>query len=81
MFVLGVSRKEEMKLFEVTTEYTHNKETIKSVEYVTSEANTIKSVVDYFAEHCYQYEKELIGVREVLVIVQHINKELAGEKK
>ena len=64
-----------MKVFEVTSEYSvgNEKEITTERQYVTSEDNTLKSVVDYFTKHCYEYDKELIGVREVLTIVQHIN--------
>lgn len=63
-----------MKVFEVTTEHCENdsKEITTTVQYVTSEEDTLMSVVDHFTRHCYEYEKSLIGVREVLVIVQHI---------
>jgi hypothetical protein len=63
-----------MKVYEVTCEYSHGsgEEVITERQYVTSKDNTLKSVVDYFTEHCEQYEKELLGVREVLTIVQHI---------
>ena len=62
-----------MKVFEVTTEYAGpDKDLIREVAYVTSEADTLKSVTDYYTEHCYQYEKDLKAVREVLTIVQHI---------
>ena len=63
-----------MKLFEVICELTDgdSKEIIKEVQYVTSEKDTLKSVTDHFTDHCFQYEKELKGVREVLSIVQHI---------
>lgn len=64
-----------MKVFEVTTEHCEgdSKEIIKTVKYVTSKENTLKSVTDYFTSHCEQYEKDLMGVREVLVIVEHID--------
>lgn len=62
-----------MKVFEVITEYEDSSnKTIAEYQYVTAENNTLKSVVDYFTEHCYQYEKELKSVKEVLVIIQHI---------
>ena len=65
-----------MKVFEVTTEHCEadSKEITTTVQYVTSEENTIMSVVDHFTRHCYEYEKDLKGVREVLVIVQHLSK-------
>jgi len=64
-----------MKVFEVTTEHCEggSNEIIKTVQYVTSTRNTLKSVTDYFTDHCEQYEKDLIGVREVLTIVENIN--------
>jgi ribosomal protein S15P/S13E len=65
-----------MKVFEVITEYCEgdSKEITKTVQYVTSDKNNLKSIVDYFTSHCQQYEKDLIGVREVLTIVEHIKK-------
>ena len=64
-----------MKVFEVTCEYceSDSKEITTEVQYVTSELDTLKSVIDYFTNHCFEYEKHLLGVREVLTIVQHIN--------
>lgn len=59
-----------MKVFEVITE--HQDEVNTTRMYVTSEQNTLKSVTDYFTQHCFDYEQELMGVREVLTIVQHI---------
>jgi len=63
-----------MKVFEVTTEHysEDSKQISKQVQYVTTDKNTLKSVVDYFTKHCEQYEEDLIGVREIIVIVQHI---------
>lgn len=65
----------KMKVFEVVCEYCmkDSKEVTTERQYVTSEENTLKSVVDYFTKHCFEYEKDLIGVREVLTIVQNIN--------
>ena len=65
-----------MKVYEVTCEYCvgDSEETTTEVRYVTSEENTLKSVTDYFTKHCEEYEKDLLGVREVLTIVQHIAK-------
>ena len=64
----------QMIVFEVIMEYckSNSDEIITERQYVTSEENTIKSVTDYFTQHCFEYEKHLIGVREVLTIVQHI---------
>lgn len=63
-----------MKVFEVITEHCEgdSKEITKTVQYVTSEENTLLSVVDHFTRECMEYEKDLIGVREVLVITQNI---------
>ena len=65
------------KVFEVTTEYFigDSEELTTERQYVTSEDNTFKTVVDYFTRHCYEYEKELLSVREVLTICQHVKKE------
>ena len=64
------------KVFEVITEHDHglSKEILRMVQYVTCHDNKIKTVVDYFIKHCHEYEKELIGVKEVLTIVEHIEK-------
>ena len=71
-----------MKVFEVIVEYCKDDSTeiITSREFVTSEDNTIKSVVDYFTQHCVEYEKELKSVREVLTIVQSIGKPFAARR-
>ena len=63
-----------MKVFEVTMEFcrSDSKEIEREVNYVTSELDTLISVVEYFTEHCFQYDKDLIGVREVLNLVTHI---------
>ena len=63
-----------MKVFEVITEHCEgdSNKIITTVEYVTSKKDTLKSVTDHFTEHCEQYEKDLKGVREVLVIVRHV---------
>ena len=63
-----------MRVFEVTTEHCEGNsyETLKTVQYVTSEMDTIKSVTDHFTIHCEEYEKELKGIREVLIITEHI---------
>ena len=64
-----------MKVFEVTTEHCpgDSKEVITTRLFVTSKENTLKSVTDYYTTHCFQYEKDLIGVREILTIVEHID--------
>jgi len=65
-----------MKVFEVTIEISNGKEINTSVQYVTSEENTLKSVADYFTRHCEQYEEDLKSVCEVITIVQDIKKNL-----
>lgn len=62
------------KVFKVITERLEGKEIIEEIQYVTSESDTLQSVVNYFAAHCEQYPKELKGVHEVVTIVQHINR-------
>ena len=60
-----------MKVFEVRTEHCRadGNEIIESVQYVTSEKDTLLSVTEYFAKHC---EEDLKSVKEVVNIVQHI---------
>jgi hypothetical protein len=62
------------KVFEVLTEHCEgdSNEITITRQYVTAKDNTIKAVTDYFTVECEQYEKQLMGVKEVLVIVQHI---------
>lgn len=59
-----------MKVFEVITEHCKddNKEVIKTVQYVTSKENSLLSVVEHYTSHCYEYEKDLISVRDVLTV-------------
>lgn len=63
-----------MKVFQVTTERCedYNKEILIEVQYVTHKEDTIQAVTEYFTERCEQYGEDLKGVREVLVILQHI---------
>jgi hypothetical protein len=63
-----------MKVFEVITEHVPNDSTeiTRTVQYVTSQEDTLKSVADYFTNHCEQYEKSLLCVKEVLVLTEHI---------
>lgn len=63
-----------MRVFEVTTEHciSGGNEITTTRSYVTAEDNTLLSVVKHFTKHCFEYEKELIGVKEVLTIVEHI---------
>jgi len=71
-----------MKVFEVTTEHCigDSKEITTTRTYVTSGDNTLLSVTEYFTKHCFEYEKDLIGVREILVIVEHIPKKEDAEE-
>jgi len=64
-------------VFEVTCEYSEegSKEIITERQYVTCDDNTIKPVVDYFTEYCEQYGRDLIAVRAVLNITNHIKVE------
>jgi hypothetical protein len=66
-----------MKVFEVITEHCEgdSKEIKTTRLYVTSEDNTLKSVADYYTKHCYEYEKDLISVRDVLSIVENVKTE------
>lgn len=65
-----------MKVFEVTTEHCadDSDEVIKTVQYVAVEDDMLITVVDHFTRHCMEYEKDLIGVREVLVVTERIKK-------
>lgn len=62
------------KVFEVISEYCEgdSKEIITRRQFVTSADGTMKSVTDYFTQHCEEYEEDLKSVREFLVVVQHI---------
>lgn len=63
-----------MKVYEVITEHEHglSKEIIRTVQYVTCHDNNIKTVFDHFVKHCFEYEKELMAVKEVLTITEQI---------
>ena len=63
-----------MKVFEVITEHCDgdSKEITNTTQYVTSEKNTLLSVTEYFTKHCLEYGKDLMSVREAIVIVEHI---------
>ena len=65
-----------MKVFQVVTEHIEGKhhKVITTHEYVTSEEDTLKFVTDFYTEHCYQYDKELKSVSEILVI-RHLKSE------
>jgi len=63
-----------MKVFEVITEHCEgdSKEITTTVQYVTTERDFLLDIVDHFTTHCEQYDKDLKGVREVLIITEHI---------
>jgi hypothetical protein len=60
-----------MKVFEVITRCEHDGKVLDIKEYVTTDGG-FKEVVLHYVDHCEQYEMELVGVTEVLTIVQHI---------
>jgi len=62
-----------MKVFEVITEDSRNKEIIISSQYVSGE--NIKQVFEYFYKHCEQYELELMSVSYAVTVVQQIDYE------
>ncbi|MCK5616810.1 hypothetical protein KAR91_83890 [Candidatus Pacearchaeota archaeon] len=65
-----------MKVFEVRTERCEpdSKNITESVQYVTSEEDTLLSVTEHFTKYCEEYEEDLKSVKEVVTIVQHIKK-------
>lgn len=65
-----------MKVFEVSTRCEHDGKVLDIKEYVTTDGG-FKEVALHYVDHCEQYEMELVGVVEVLTIVQHIK---GGEK-
>ena len=64
-----------MKVFEVVMEYCKSDSTeIRTTrQYVTSEKDTIISVTEHYSLHCFEYDKDLKSVKEILVIVEHVN--------
>ncbi|GEM_PF-6853704 len=66
-----------MKVFQVTTERCDpdSKQIIETIQYVTSEDNSLCTVVEFFTKECEEFESDLKGVREVLVISQRIKPE------
>lgn len=63
-----------MKVFEVITEHCEGDsiEITTTIQYVTAASDTLLDVTKYYTEQCYQYDKELKGIREVLTIVEQI---------
>lgn len=66
-----------MKLFEVITEHCpeDSKEIVQTVTYTTAEDNSIMTVTRHFTNHCMEYEKDLISVRELCSITVHISRQ------
>lgn len=66
-----------MKLFEVVTEdlKADSTEITKTVQYVTADNDSWKLVSDYFTVECEQLGMELISIKKVLTIVQHLKEE------
>ena len=60
-----------MKVFDVITQIVQDGEVIDVTEYVTSDSG-LEVVANHFAEQCEQYEAELISIRKLQTIVQHI---------
>ncbi len=76
-----------MKIFEVTIDVmevttdvmgVESKEIILEKQYVTSDDDTMKTVVDHFSKYCFEIEANLVCVREVLTIVQNIRSSKRG---
>lgn len=63
-----------MKIFEVITEYEIDGKLQRETQYVTSEPDTLKSVSDHFTTHCLEYEKDFKGVREILIVTEHLDR-------
>lgn len=65
------------KVFEVVTEHMieDSAEIRTSVQYVTADGDSLQLVADYFTVHCEQYGFDLISIKKVLTIVQHIKEE------
>ena len=63
-----------MTVFEVITEQcsASGATMTESIRYVTHDCNSLLGVTEYFNKRCEEYDECLIGVREVLVIAQHI---------
>ena len=63
-----------MKVFQVTSEYMDESDNkiIEQVQYVTHKDDSILAVTEYFTKECEQLEHSLMGVAEVLTIVQQL---------
>lgn len=61
-----------MKVFQVQTEYEADGEIRKETMFVTAEDDDILSVTEHFKRHCYEYEKDLKGIMEVLTVVESV---------
>lgn len=61
-----------MKIFEAVMECQGNEEIETQREYVTSQADTLQSVVDYFTRECAGSGRKLKSVSEDITIARHI---------
>lgn len=64
-----------MKVFEVKTELPlKDEESAVTHTYVTVESNNIIDVMKYYTSHCWQYQLDLLGVKEVLPLLRSLSK-------
>ena len=68
-----------MKVFQVQTEYEADGEIRKETMFVTAEDDDILSVTEHFKRHCYEYEKDLKGIMEVLTVVESVKSSEVAE--
>lgn len=63
-----------MKVFEVITEHCESgsDKIITTRQYVTAEDNRLDTVATHFCRHCFEYEKHLIGVTEILTVTERV---------
>lgn len=63
-----------MKIFEVITEHCEvdSDAIITTRQYVTSGKDTILSVAEHYDRHCREYEKDLMSIREVVIVTETI---------
>ena len=61
-----------MKVFQVDMEYQSSDGIRKETMFVTAKDDDILSVCEHFKRHCYEYEKDLKAVMEVLTVVEWV---------
>lgn len=63
-----------MKVFEVITEHCEDgsDKLITTRQYVISDDDSMKTVVDHFTRHCVEFDKELKAVQEVVTVTERI---------